>query len=136
MRFVSHLWVAILHGMYEDFMQSSLQIGVPHKVQKDSVGWAWASPLKEGDAAAANRLSNLVSTTLSSKVDFSPLHSTDVQVVKLGCEKPPTGPKSRSYRQVCCQIDLKFKDVQPPFLAHKAYSVVMYNVCTLFPAIS
>ena len=44
------------------------QIGVPHKAQKDSVGWAWASPLKDADAVAANRLSHLVSTTLQSEV--------------------------------------------------------------------
>ena len=48
-----------------------MQIGVPHKAQKDSVGWAWASPLKDADAVAANQLSHLVSTTLQSKVNVS-----------------------------------------------------------------
>ena len=54
-----------------------MQIGVPHKAQKDSVGWAWASPLKDADAVAANRLSHLVSITLQSEVSTfgqEPLH--------------------------------------------------------------
>ena len=45
-----------------------LQVGVPHKRAKESFGWAWASPLHEYDAVSANRLSNLVSTTLTNEV--------------------------------------------------------------------